>query len=346
MQAFAKEALERCLLKGEINYFYQLWSDFAKTCMTFLDFGRVLAQTQQMHGKFTSIGEATKPVLREGTEDFWLMDLPMWVDDIEFFARISINPQKQIGDFQFARKCVYHTPSYIKEDRLERIIMNEFDPRTIFTKPKGVTNAMPIVIHCHTMPQADVDLRIGYTFIAKDYEFLACAGIGLLRSEYTEDMFTTGEPPVMFVSKCIEAAMQREECGGIYLLMDSFAALFIDKIVKKFPGIVEGIVLTNPSWTAPPNSPFKDMQESMIPKDIPMLVIGSQFDNQLPPTEFKKWKAAAEKAGKETIFYDACDHFLVGCNAMPIPQDYAMMERHISDVPLRKIAQWIKQKSQ
>ena len=77
------------MLKGEINHFYNMWSDNAKKCMQFLDFGRIIAQTIQMHGPFTSIGEPNTPFLMMGTDDFWLMQVPMFIGDVEFFARIS-----------------------------------------------------------------------------------------------------------------------------------------------------------------------------------------------------------------------------------------------------------------
>ena len=65
-------------------------------------------------------------------------------------------------------------------------MLNEDDPIKIYAKPKGA-DTVPIVAIVHENPHLDVDMRMGYTFIAKDFEFLACAGVGLLRSEYTQE---------------------------------------------------------------------------------------------------------------------------------------------------------------
>ena len=343
MQELAKESLERLLLKGEINHFYNMWSDNAKKCMQFLDFGRMIAQTIQMHGQFTAIGEPNTPVLRQGTDDFWLMQVPMFIGDVEFFARISLNGKKQIGDFQYARMCKYHTPEYIKEDRIERVVLSEDDPLTIYTKPKGA-DTVPIVTIVHENPQLDVDMRMGYTFIAKDFEYLACAGVGVLRSEYTQEQVDTCDPVIPFTSKCIEAMMGREECGGVFLILIGYTALFIERIAKKFPGSIDGFILVNPAWYAPPESPLITLEVENVPTDVPILVLAGGKDLQLKPVEFEKWKeAVAKMPNVETVFYDQCDHFMVGCKHNPIPQEYAIFERHVSDVPLRKMAQFIRQ---
>lgn len=343
MQETAKAALEGLWLKGDINTFYNSWSDNSKQCMTLLDFGRTIAQTIQMHGQFTSIGEPSKPVLRMGADDFWVMQVPLWVNDVEFFARISFNGEKRIGDFQFARRCVYHTPEYIKEDRIERIVLNEEEPRTIYTRPKDA-GPLPIATIIYGNPPLDLDMRMGFTFIARDYEYLANAGIGLVRSEYIQEQVDTGDPVVPFTSKCIEYMMGLDDCAGVFLILMDYTALFIERIVKKFPGTIDGIILANPAWYAPPDSPLITLEEENIPKDIPMLIIGSAFDLMLQPKEFQKWKEVTSKMPNvEVVFYDQCDHFLVGFSQKPIPQDYAIFERHVSDVPLRKMAQFIRQ---
>jgi hypothetical protein len=344
MRELAKESLTRLFVNGELQYFYNLWSEHSKTCITLIDFGRVLAQSMFLNGKFTAIGEPEEPKLRMGSSNVWLMVVPMFAGDIEFFAKISFNEEKQICDFQFARCLKYHRPEWIKSDRFERIVLHESDPRTIFTKPLRATEPAPVAMILHFMAQATVDIRMGYCFIGLDWEYLACANIGLIRTEYTQDMVDTADPVLPFATKCMEAAMQVPDATGFYIIVWSYVALYLDAICNKFPGSVDGIVLVNPVWYAPPGSPMASFSEDRVPKDIPILLIGSGMDELVEPSNFKKWKAVIEKMGCEAVLYDKCDHFLIGCNDRPRMPEYSMVEKHVSDVPLRKIAQWIRRK--
>jgi hypothetical protein len=188
-------------------------------------------------------------------------------------------------------------------------------------------------------------MRFGFTFLGRDLEFFPCANIALLRTEYTQAQLDTGAPIVPFVSKAMEFAMQVPEVSGIFLLMLDQTALFIEQIVRKFPGSIDGIVLVNPMWYAPPQAPFPSLEDKNAPKDVPLLIIGTGLDQFQEPEEFARWRAAGERVGAEVVFYDSCDHYLVGCEQRPFPQEYFMVEKHMSDVPLRKIAQWIRQQA-
>ena len=134
--------------------------------------------------------------------------------------------------------------------------------------------------------------------------------------------------------------MGREECGGVFLILIGYTALSIERIAKKFPGSIDGFILINPAWYAP----LITLEKENVPKDIPILVLAGGKDLLLKPVEFEKWKeAVAKMPNVETVFYDQCDHIMVGCKHNPIPQEYAIFERHVSDVPLRKMAQFIRQ---
>jgi hypothetical protein len=343
MKDFAKEVLTRGMIDGDIPWFYNMWMDVGKQNMSLIDFGRFIAQSIQVHGKFTGVGEPSEPLRRLGSADFWVMNVPLFVGDTEFFALISFNEQRRIGDFSFGRKCVYHQPSFIKEDRLERIVLCEKDPRTIYTRPRGAPGPIPVALYVQPQTQLDVEIRLDFSFVGRDWEFLAMLQVGLLRSEFLESQLKCGAPIVPYVSKTLEFAMQLPDLGGVYLILQSFAAMYIDEIAKKFPGVIDGIILINPLWFAPPDTIMVTMEERRVPKDVPLLVIGSGYDIVLQPKEFQKWSQVAKKIGAETVFYESCDHYLFACDRMPVPREYALVENHLSDVPLRKIAQWIHQ---
>lgn len=343
MKEFAKEVLTRGMVGGDIPGFYNLWMDAGKQNMSLIDFGRFIAQSVQLHGKFTRVGEPSEPLRRLGNPDFWLMNVPLFAGDIEFFAVISFNEQRRICDFSFGRKCIYHQPSFIKEDRLERILLCEKEPRTIYTRPRPAPGPIPVALYIHPLTHVDVDARLGFSFIGRDWEFLAMLQVGLLRSEYIDSHLESGAPIVPYVSKTLEFAMQLPDLGGVYLILHSYAAMYIDEIVKKFPGVIDGVIVISPIWFAPPDTIMVTMEERRIPRDVPLLVIGGGRDIVLQPKEFQKWSQAAKKIGAESVFYESCDHYLLASDRTPVPQEYAMIEKHLSDVPLRKIAHWIHQ---
>lgn len=337
---FTHEVLENALIKGDIASFYQMWSDESKKCMTFVQFGRTLAHNYQTYGKFTRVGIIGDP--QKMINDYWLMRAQLFVDDIEFFALISINAQKQLADFSIGRCCIYHPPEYINNSRFDRIVVNESDPRVVFSKPKNVNGQFPTALFIHSIAGKDVNLRMGFCFPLLDYEFLPSNGIGLLRSDFSKTMIETNDPIIAMTSKLMETVMMNDDSDKIFLILHSYAANYITPILKKFPDIVSGIIFINPCWNAPPGSPIQTMTVEQLPKDIPMLALSGGYDSVNPPGEFSNWENAMKKVGGESCVYDSCDYFLLACPQKPIPQEYSIFERHISDVPLRKIAQFIK----
>jgi hypothetical protein len=342
MQSLAKESITRGVIAGDVEYFHSILSAPSKASMPANGFAELLAQNAQLYGRFTSVGEPSTPFRRMAAPDFWIMTVPLFVNDIEFFVKISFNGDREIGDFQLGRKCVYHQPPYIKEDRLERIVVCEESPRTIYTRPLNAQGMVPVAILVHPNSQCNVDLRVGFSFIGRDWEFLANLHVGLLRSEFIEEQMANGPPIVPHVSKSVEFSMQLPDTGGLYLIVMSFCALFIDPIVRKFPGVIDGIVLINPVWFAPPDSNLVTMEERNVPRNIPLLIIGSGFDIMVPIADYKRWKSVGDKIGAESVFYESCDHYLLATDHRPVPREYGVVEMHLSDVPLRKIAQWIR----
>ncbi|OHT02980.1 hypothetical protein TRFO_29737 [Tritrichomonas foetus] len=341
---YAIEIVDKCFVKGDITYFYSLWTDYAKKFMTVTDFGRTIAHAVQNYGKFVRVGTATEPKLRAEGLDIWILNVQMFnAEDIEFFVRMSVTPEKQIGDIQFGRCCIYHTPEYIKPDRIERIELNgKEDPYIVLTKPKNFQGQFPCAVFIHTLIQKDVDLRMGFCYPARDYEFLPSVNIGLIRGEYFPEAFQNNNPICDYTAKLIEYTLMRDDVSKVFLILTMFSTLAIKQIVARFPGIISGIVLINPCWFAPPDGRHKNLTIDDVPKDIPLLLIGGGYDFVMNPKDFKAWEVALKIRNQEIVFYDKLDHFLFSSPNPPMAEEYSIFEKHVSDVPLRKIAQWIR----
>lgn len=343
MKEYAKQLLENALIKGDIASFYDKWSDVSKTFMTFSDLGRNFAIQTQLHGPFTRIGDVSEPqLLKTG---FWLMRVQLFVNDIDFFSMVSISPEKAVGDFMFARCCIYHAPSYIKHSRYIREIISDSDPRIILSKPTTVAK-FPCALFVHTLIDQNADLRIGYTFPALDLEYLPSANIGLLRSDFSELMIQSGNPIIAHVSKLMEVALGRDDISKVFLILHGYSSNLMNAILRKFPNIVSGVILISPSWCAPEGSPLPPMTVEALPKNMPMIVLQGGYDIVNKKGDFALWEGAMKSIGGEAIMYNSLDYFLFACPQQPTPQEYSMFERHMSDVPLRQIAQWIRSHSE
>ena len=340
----ASQVAEEVFVNGRIQSFYDSWCPQLKENIKMVDFGRTIAQMQTIYGKINKIGEVNEPTL--SPNGFWSVTVKMFVDDIEFFTRISFNENKEVGECFFSRSCVYHPPNYIKKDKFEQIVINESDPKIILSKPVlSNSQQFPCALLIHTMINENVDIRMGYCFPGLDFEFLPSHGIGLLRSDFSQQMFEHGDPIINLASKLMETAMMRDDISKIYLILISFSSMHLPTILKKFQGIPSGIILINPCWNAIEGSPFKTLASQDIPSDLPILLLGGAYDNEKPPAEYDTWEKEIKKSkshGSESIKYDSCDKFLMECPRQPIPQEYSIFEKHISDVPLRKMSQWIR----
>lgn len=341
---YAIECLTDAFIRGNIQGFYDKWSKQSQSCITFMNFGRMVGSFQSINGRFERIGRCSEPTQREGAPNFWLVRVEAFIGAIEFCMTISFNEQKEIGDFQFNRCCIYHAPEYVKEQAIERVMLSN-EPSILLCKPSKAVD-YPCVLYVHTMVDKDINQRMGFTFPGKDLEFFPSQRIGVMRGTFTQEMVQSQAPIMQYITKLMEKATLTDEISKIFVLIHSYASVFIGDIVRKFQGSIDGIVLVNPVWDVPEDSGIKKLDEKSIPSDIPVLVIGSGFDQFLPPTDFKKWKDfAAKHKNCEAIFYDKCDHFLMECAHMPHQEEYSMFEKHMSDVPLRKIAKFIKENS-
>jgi len=339
---YSKEIMSNLFFNGDLVGFYEIWSDFSKTCISYPELGKKLAAFEQTYGRIDRIGDTTSPTLHPRAPGFWCLTLYVYVQDIQFFTFLSFNKDKRLGDFQIGRSCIYHPPDYIKEARFERVTLAS-DPLVLYSKPTKVsTPQFPVALLIHAACQLSVDGRIGFCFPYKDLEYLPSANIGLIRGEFNEDMLDTGDPIPVFTGRLMQFALNLQEINSVFLIIQAYAALYIPKIARKFSGTIAGIVLINPAWDTIPESPMETMSIEKYPKGIPTLIICSGNDQVLDHSHQNKWKEAASKIRADYEFYDQVDHFLFSTPEIPPQEEYKVFEKHMSDVPLRRIAQWIR----
>ena len=340
LQQHAIQAMKELLFDGKLSEFYNTWSEFSKATMDLPNLGRTIAGFQQLYGKIDRVGNCSAPKQEPTNPYFWGMYVDLYVGPIEYFAFVTYNHKFEVGTFSLGKKCIYHPPEYIKEKRFEEIILSEnetyFD--ILFTKP--LVPRFPVAIYIHPFLQLDVDGRMGYTFTSRDYDYLPSANIGTCR-------FVIQEPPKPTVlvdqaTRALEKLMQRDDVSNYFLILHSHAVFFLQQILMKFSGIFAGVILVNPGSEPLPGFPVTSLTLDSIPKDIPVLVLEGGYDQFLKPAEKAWWKDAASKLGLELVNYDTCDHFLMACDHVPDKMEYSMYEKHMSDVPLRKMASWIR----
>lgn len=360
MKGFAKELIESAIIKGNLLSFYDLFGKKLQENIPFVSFGRMFAHHVQYHGKFTSIINISEPQYVVPGSDIWLVEIILKSENgDDFLSLLNISGDKKIYGFNFQLVLKYHPPNYIKKENFENETINE-DPLIILSKPINFSknannskeNQFPCALLVHTEFESDVDFRIGYCHPGLDFEYLSSNKIGLIRAEYADYMFNHdiingkvvkyNDPVLIYTTKMIELALSRHDISHIFIILHSFASLSLSSIVKKFQGIIQGIILINPYWSNGTDLCISPMKEEDIPKNIPILLIGGGYSTCNTLDDYKKWETAFKKIGNEYDFYDHCDSFLFESHYQPSNEEYAFVEKHISDVPLRRIAQWIR----
>jgi hypothetical protein len=325
---------------GNVSAFYESWSENSKKCLKFVEFGTTLTAYERLYGKMERI-EGTIGLKETNFPTIYGTDVKGYIGKDEFLLTVTYNEKKQICDFMMRRACIYHQPEYIKESRFERITLND-DPRFILSRPTKAGDKYPAAFIVSAACQLDVDGRMGYCFIYKDYEYLASANIALLRGEYSEEMLDTGDPIPVFAGQSMQHLMARSDISKIFIIVMGYGSLFLTKILRKFSGVIAGVILINPAFYKFPQSPMEDFDPSKLPKDVPLFVIQAGFDNQLPKQDKEKWKEVAAAIGAKYQFYDKMEFSLMPTDRLFHPQEYGMHEHHVSDVALRDIATWIR----
>lgn len=360
IKEYAQKMVESALIEGDLLSFYNSFSEKLQADMQFIYIGRLFAQYVQLNGKFVSIEKISEPQYIVPGTDIWFLEIALKSEkEREFSCILGINGNKKICEFEFSQVSKYHTPNYIKKELYENEEISK-DPFFILSKPvNNSKNASskdfqyPCALLIHTEFDADVDIRLGFCCPGLDFGYLPSNKIGLIRGEYTNSMFDHkiingkvvkyNDPVLIYTTKMIELALSRKDISHIFLILHSYASLSLSSIAKKFQGIIHGVILINPYWNNGKDLCIEPMKEEDIPKDIPILLLGGGHTDTL--NDYKIWEAALRKSGNEYEFYDHCDSFLFESTEKHSNGEHTVLERHISDVPLRRIAQWIRSHS-
>lgn len=337
--AFAKELLEASVIKGDSAALFNALTDDFKEKFTISELSRRLAQMEDQHGMFTRIGEPTEPVPNPEHEGFWIFDVPMYVNKMEWFAHLSMNADKKLNDFSFTRRPFYIAPAYFNPHKVETLELSTL-PVVKFVKPtKRKTRKLPIAVFVHAVVEVGYDGQMGLRYPFRDFDFIAQKKVGLVRGSYEN----YGEPDtvVALARNEIDFAAKLTENGGIFLMLHSVAALFLPRIMELRGDQVKGVILVNPAWEAPPGSGLDNMTSDKVPHGKPVLLIGSEFDQVMVPDHFEAWKKALG-TDAEAVWQEKADHFLMTTDNIPDVQDYMKTEGHVSELALRKIATWVK----
>ena len=346
MKPLAEEVITRGLIQNDVSYLYEKLSDRSKMFITFVDFGRMIATIIQNHGRFQKIRLINEPLLALKNKDFWMLTVECELEnEKDFIVKIAFGPTKEIEHFMMFKMLKYHSPQYIKQDRFEEIEVSKENPYILYSKPTKV-QSFPCALFIQPYVQVDIDMRFGFCFPAKDFEFLPSVDIGLIRTEYCESFAQGGNLAVPFASKLIETALSFDEITKIFLIMHSHTVFYMNDIVKKFPDIISGIILINPIINPPQNTALHAITEADIPKGIPILLVQGGYDTGSTDQEKKTWQGLMKKLGQESVLYDTCDHLLLSCSHPPLESETSVIEKHVSDVALRCIAQFIRSHSQ
>ena len=125
-------------------------------------------------------------------------------------------------------------------------------------------------------------------------------------------------------------------------MLHSFASLFLPQILAQRGDQIKGIILMNPAWEAIPGSGLEDMTDAKVPKDKPVLVIGSEFDQVMVPDHFEAWKAALKDAKDvSSVWAKRADHFLMTTDRIPDEELYMRTTGHVSEKAMTQIVSWV-----
>lgn len=337
----AKELMQASVMKGDSAILFNSLTEDFKEKFTISELSRRLAQMEDQHGMFTRIGDPTEPVANPTCDGFWVFDVPMFVNQIEWLARISMNADHKLNDFAFTRKPFYICPSYFNPHKVETKDLN-YLPIIKYVKPsRRKTRKLPIAVFVHPVVGVDYNGQIGLRYPFRDLDFLAQRKVGLIRSSY--ESYGEPDPIVSIARHGIDHAANIEENGCTLLMLHSFASLFLPAILAS-RDTVKGVILLNPAWEAMPNSGLENMTDDRVPKDLPMLIVGSEFDQVMIRGHFDAWKTACPNA--DGIWVDKADHFLMTADSVPDEGVYEKTEGHVSEHAMRKIAKWVREKFQ
>jgi hypothetical protein len=336
--AFARQLLENAVIKGDSAALFDALTDEFKATLTISEISRRLAQMEQEHGMFTQVGAASPPTPNPAAEGFWIFDVAMYINQIEWFARVSINSEHKLNDFSFSRKPFYIAPDYFNPHKIQTLQLSKHPIVRLMQPKQRKTVKLPIGVFVHAVVHVDFDGHLGLRYPFRDLDFLAQHKIGLIRSSY--ENYGEPDPVISLARTSIELAMTVPINGGLFLILHSLAALFLPTILAIRREAVRGVVLVNPTWEAIPGSGLENMTAEHAQTGVPVLIIGSANDQILVEEHFRLWVKAIPEAQAEWL--EKTDHFLMNADQIPDENAYLATPGHVNEKALRKIYGWIR----
>jgi hypothetical protein len=335
---FSKKLLEDSVMKGDSAILFNSLTDDFKTTLTISELSRRLAQMEHDHGMFTRVDIPPPPIPDPEAEGFWIFDVPMFIGQIEWFARLSINASQKLNNFSFSRKPFYIAPTYFNPHKVKTEELSQLPLIRLNEPTRRKTRKLPICVFIHALVQVNYDGQMGLRYPFRDLDFLAQHKVGLIRNSFEN----YGEPDtiIAIARQSIEQAVSRPENGGTFIMLHSFAALFLPAILAIKRDAISGVILLNPAWEAAPGSGLENMTVERAQTGLPTLIIGSGNDQILVKDHFDLWQQAIPNA--KCQWFEKIDHFLMDAVKIPDEAEYVKTVGHVSEKVLRVIFGWIR----
>lgn len=338
----AVEQMEQVFIEGNLSDFYESWNEDVKQNFPYVNFAKQIAQLEQFYGVVDRIDRAIGAKAHPKVPGVILTFVICYIENVRMFSLVAYNDKQEVVEFNYGRCCIYHPPEYIKETRFERLELSE-DPKIVISRPTKAGDKYPAAFIINMQWQLNVDGRIGYTFIYKDYEYLSSANVAFIRGEFTEDMLDAPEPASAYAAALMQQLMARSDITDIFIIFQGHGVLFMNRILRKFGGVIKGAILINPAAKPLKNFPMVEYDFNQFPEDIPILLLNSDFDQIVEQEEKDQWiKFASQKKNVTIKNYDHCDHMLMPCPQKLEGFEYSAYEFHMSDVALRDITTFIR----
>jgi hypothetical protein len=282
---FARQLLEDSMIKGNSSVLFNSLTEEFQMKLSISELSRRLAEMEQTRVTFTRIGSASTPVPNPTAEGFWVFDVSMFINSVEWLARVSINSNRKLNDFSFFRKPFYIAPDYFNPHKVETIELSSH-PIIRLTQPKKrKTVRLPIAVFIHAVVHVGYDGQLGLRYPFRDLDFLAQHKVGVVRNSYEE--FGAPDTVVSLARMSIELAIKFPSNDGLFLIVHSFVCLFLPRIIEIQRAAIVGIVLINPVWEAIPGSGLENMTIEKAQTELPMLIVGAENDQVLVKDHFE-----------------------------------------------------------
>lgn len=335
IQIRAKDLVEQFCVKMDVGVLQESLSAEVKDKATCSILARNISDFERQAGAIVAVGEPTETTTEN---DITTVSMPIQTEKRKdltpaqqegWYADIDLDNDGKVVRLGFSRKPVYSPPeSYA----LNKVIDVSIDGLR-FTKPAlRRTPKIPVAVFVHSIIEVDIDGHLGQRFPFRDLSFMAQEGIGFVRAPIQQEIdFVT------FYRDLIHKALNLPETEKVFLIVHGHAALFLPEIIEGIT--LDGIVLLNPVWEAHPDLGIPPMQNDRVPQNIPVLIIGSGYDQFFTPLQFESWRSAIPTS-EYTMFPDV-DHFLMTCRQPPVENEYAATPGHVKSDVIRSISKWI-----